>query len=396
MDRLPLLTFSHLRWNSASRRPQNIMSRMAGKRDILFIEEPILRGGDPDLEVIAVEPRVRVIQPHLPFNGTGFGAHQTAALETLLRAFLAREGWKEHAAWVYTPMAVTVARALRPKALVYDCMNELSSFLLAPPELPEREAELLAYTDVVFADGPALHRAKRYQHPFVHNFPSGVDTEHFASADDLDEARDQESLPHPRLGLFGVVDERMDLSILQHLAAERPDWQIVVVGPIARIEASRLPHGANLHYIGLRSYQEIPSYLAGWDVCLMPFQKSAVTTYITPTKCLEYMAGGRPIVSTPIPDISEPYGDVVRTGEGPEGFLEACERALAETERERATRVSLTRRILQKTSWEETVDRMDLILRHIAGEGFARRVLPSREMPREREAELLTSRSRGR
>ena len=396
MDRLPLLTFSHLRWNSAPRRPHHIMSRMAGKRDILFIEEPILRGGDATLEVTAAEPRLRVIQPHLPFNGTGFGDHQVETLATLLRAFLTREGYKEYAAWVYTPMAVTLARALRPKAMVYDCMDELASFLLAPPELPEREAELLAYADVVFADGPGLHRSKRNQHPFVHSFPSGVDTEHFATADDVDEARDQESLPHPRLGLFGVVDERMDLSILQHLSAERPDWQIVVVGPIARIEASRLPHGSNLHYIGLRSYQEIPSYLAGWDVCLMPFQKSAVTTYISPRKCLEYMAAGRPIVSTPIPDIAEPYGDVVRTGEGPEGFLEACERALAETEAQQNARESLSRQILHRTSWEETVDRMDLILRHVAGEGFARKVLPTREMPREHEAELLSTRSRGR
>jgi len=382
MDRAPLLTFSHVRWNTVSQRPHNIMSRMAVRRDVVYVEEPILRGGEPDLEVISVAPRLRVVQPHLPFNGVGFGAHQQSALEAVLRGFLAREGWAGFAAWLYTPMAVRLARALEPRALIYDCMDELSSFLLAPPEVGELEAELLRHADAVFTCGSGLHRAKRNQHPFVHCLPSGVDVAHFATANEAPEAHELAGLPHPRLGLFGVVDERMDLDLLSHLSKERPDWQVIVVGPIAKVEASRLPHGENVHYVGQRSYQELPSFLAGWDACLMPFTRDAATSYISPAKCLEYMAAERPIVSTPIPDIAEPFGEIVHLGDGPEGFLEACERALNEPEGQRERRFARARQVIQRTSWEETVDRMDSILRHVAGEGFREETVPEQLTPK--------------
>lgn len=374
MNYTPLVTFSHLRWNSVFQRPQHIMTRLAERRDILFVEEPVTNGAVAGLEVIQVAPRIRVVQPHLPVDGPGFGPRQDRILTSQLSRFLEREGWDRFATWLYTPMAVSVAQRLRPCAMIYDCMDELSHFLHAPPELLERERELFECADAVFTGGPSLYKAKKRFHPYVHCFPSSVDLKHFSSASSIPDAREQQRLPRPRLGFFGVIDERMDLDILRHLAAERPQWSIVLVGPVAKIERSVLPWGSNLRYMGQQPYHDLPGYLAGWDVCLMPFAKNDATRFISPTKVLEYMAADRPIVSTSIADVAEPYADIVFLGDGPEGFLQACDRALAQTEVERAARRARANEVLARTSWDETVDRMDAILRRVAGDSSYREV----------------------
>ena len=370
MNYTPLVTFSHLRWNSVFQRPHHVMTRLAARRDILFVEEPITNGRDAGLEIIRVAPRIRVVQPHLPVDGPGFGPRQQRVLEIELRQLLAREGWTDFAAWLYTPMATRVANALQPRAIIYDCMDELSSFQNAPQELIDLERELFASADAVFTGGPSLYKAKKDRHPFVHCFPSSVDTAHFASANGIPDARDQARLPRPRLGFYGVIDERMDLDIIRTIAAERPKWQIVLVGPVVKIERSSLPWGANLRYMGQRPYHDLPSFLAGWDVCLMPFALNDATRHISPTKVLEYMAADRPIVSTSIADVAVPYGDIVHLGDGPRGFLEACERALEESEESRAARRMRARKVLQRTSWDQTVERMDTILSRMAGDVF--------------------------
>ncbi|HYJ32729.1 MAG TPA: glycosyltransferase [Candidatus Binatia bacterium] len=372
MEYTPVVVFSHLRWNSVFQRPHHIMTRLAQRRDILFVEEPVTNGAVAGLEVMRVAPRVRVVQPHLPVEGPGFGPRQERILSAQLARFLEREGYERFAAWLYTPMAVSVAQGLQPTAIIYDCMDELSHFLHAPAGIREREQELFECADAVFTGGPSLYRAKQRLHPYVHCFPSSVDVKHFASAASVPEVRAQARLPRPRFGFFGVIDERMDLDILRHLAAERPEWTFVMVGPVAKIDRSALPWGANLRYMGQQPYHDLPGYLAGWDVCLMPFAKNEATRFISPTKVLEYMAADRPIVSTSIEDVAEPYRDIVFLGDGPEGFLEACERALAQSEAERASRRARAREVLAGTSWDETVDRMDAILRRVAGDSTHR------------------------
>jgi UDP-galactopyranose mutase len=362
MNRVPLLTFSHLRWNSVFQRPQHIMTRLAKRRPVLFVEEPLVTDGTPRLEVREVAPSLRVVTPHVSADGPGFGASQNADLIPVLRDHLEAEGWTRFAAWLYTPMAVDVVRALEPSAIVYDCMDELTAFKMAPPELLERERELFAHADAVFTGGPSLYRAKRDRHPFVHCFPSSVEARHFARAKRVPDAPDQAPLAGPRLGYYGVIDERMDLEILDMLAARRRRWQIVMVGPVVKIDPADLPKHPNLHYLGQRSYAELPSYLAGWDVCLMPFARNESTRFISPTKVLEYMAADRPIVSTPITDIAEPYGDIVYLGKTARGFVEACDRALASPPSERRERQALARDVLSRTSWDRTVRAMGSIL----------------------------------
>ncbi len=260
---------------------------------------------------------------------------------------LLAEAGRHPVAWVYTPLALPLVERLDPVAVVYDCMDELSLFLGAPAELVAREEALLERADLVFTGGRSLYRAKRHRHRNIHCFPSSVDADHFRRA----RPRRQAGTSHPRLGFFGVIDERIDLSIVAGAADAHPEWQIIMLGPVVKIDPALLPRRPNIHYAGPRSYGELPAYLAGWDVCLLPFPRNDATRFISPTKTLEYMAAERPIVSTHITDVAEPYGDIVYLGSTPAEFVAACEAALREEPGEHVRRVGRMREVLAGTSW---------------------------------------------
>lgn len=362
-----LVVFSHLRWNFVFQRPQQILSRMASSRRVFFIEEPVRDpNGTTGWEFHSPQPNVTVCCPHLPQEGAGFSDAQIAAIRPMIGQLLTQQSIIDYVAWMYTPMAMPLLRALSPSAIVYDCMDELSMFLGAPPELLVREAELLVSCDLVFTGGPSLYRHKKDRHPDVHCFPSSVDAKHFGKGGrGMPEAADQADIPHPRLGYFGVIDERIDLPLIEAMADARPDWHIVMVGPVAKIDEKQLPRRENIHYFGMRSYDELPTYLAGWDVCLLPFARNDATRMISPTKVLEYMAAERPIVSTPITDVAEPYGRIVYLGETPEEFLRACDAALTADEAERAARADQMREVLAATSWDATVRQMESLVERV-------------------------------
>jgi UDP-galactopyranose mutase len=358
-DALPIVTYSHLRWDFVYQRPQHVLSRLATRRRVVFIEEPIEDAAAPRLELTAPAPNVLRCVPHTVRGSGGFiAAH--SSLVTLLHDLVVAKDLRRHVAWLYTPMAEPLARMLAPTAVIYDCMDELSAFLGAPPAMLQREAALLAWADVVFTGGPSLYRAKKDRHPNVHCFPSSVDVTHFRRAlNGAGDAAEQATLPRPRLGFYGVLDERLDRDVIAAVADAHPEWRIVLVGPVVKIDPATLPRRPNIQYFGQRGYADLPSYLAGWNVCLLPFAENEATRFISPTKTLEYMAAERPIVSTPIRDVAEPYGDIVYLGRGPVEFVAACERALASGAAERAARVAGMRRVLEHTSWESTVRDMD-------------------------------------
>jgi glycosyltransferase involved in cell wall biosynthesis len=364
-----IVAFSHLRWNFVYQRPQHLLSRLAAKRPVFFIEEPEL---DPDgpsrWKRSNPQPNVVVLRPRTAVKAPGFHPDQLVALEPLIAELATELERTTRLAWLYTPMALSLAEALGPEVIVYDCMDELSLFLGAPPELLSREASLLECADVMFTGGPSLFRAKQARHSNVHCFPSSVDAAHFRPArstgkgDDPRDPEDQARISHPRLGFFGVIDERLDLPLLDFVADAHPEWQIVLIGPVLKIDPASLPRRPNIHYLGQRSYDELPRYLAGWDVCLLPFARNDATRFISPTKTLEYMAAELPIVSTPITDVAEPYGDIVYLGGTPEEFLAACEAALASDSDERDRRATLMRKVLSGTSWDVTVAAMEQVL----------------------------------
>jgi UDP-galactopyranose mutase len=264
----------------------------------------------------------------------------------------------DYGLWYYTPMALSWLRDPNPAFVVYDCMDELSGFHNAPTEMRQREAELIRSADLMFTGGHHLYEAKRQLHSNIYPFPSSIDVTHFARARNrFPDPADQSGIPHPRLSFFGVIDERMDLDLVFRIAQARPDWHIVMVGPVVKVDPSKLPSLDNIHYLGMKSYEELPNYIAGWDVALLPFAHNSATEFISPTKTPEYLAAGRPVVSTSIRDVIRPYGEsgVVHIADEPATFIEAIEAALAE---DAAGRLHKVDALLSQTSWSRTWGRM--------------------------------------
>ncbi|MFN3792710.1 glycosyltransferase [Massilia sp.] len=362
-----LIVFCHLRWDFVFQRPQHLMTRLAEHYDILFVEEPVYSEGQAYLKKTAVAPNITVCQPHTAIHAPGFHDDQIPTLQTLL-ADLVPEG-EQPVVWFYTPMALPLLQGLNPSKIVYDCMDELAMFKNAPKQLLQRESALLNMADVVFTGGPSLYQSKRDRHANAHCFSSSVDAKHFRQAQDRAISHpDQAHIPHPRLGFYGVIDERLDVELVSKMADAHPEWQIVMVGPVVKIDPATLPKQPNVHYMGQRSYDQLPKFLAGWDVCLLPFAMNDSTKFISPTKVLEYMAAELPAVSTPITDVKVPYGDVVAVAATPEEFIAACERQLAQSEAERQAMAKRMREVVANTSWDLTASRMhELIESAVSG-----------------------------
>ena len=374
-----LICLSHLRWDFVYQRPQHLLTRFANDRRVFFIEEPMFVEGPMRLEVSSRECGVTVVVPHLPKDMKDqeiIGG----VLRRMVDRLLAEQQIDEYILWYYTPMAIAWTRHLQPLATIYDCMDELSAFKGAPSALREREAELFACADLVFTGGQSLYEVKRDQHPNVYAFPSSIDADHFAQARSIAcDPADQAEIPHPRLGFFGVIDERFDKELLDEVAAMRPDWHFVMIGPVAKIDEAELPRRANIHYLGGKSYSELPAYLSGWDVALLPFARNESTRFISPTKTPEYLAAGRAVVSTSIRDVVRPYGEMklVRIADTPEEFVAAAEAAMQD---DPAQRLRETDAFLSQTSWNRTWGRMaELIEDVLDARGDASEITPQVE-----------------
>jgi len=358
-QRPTLLCLSHLRWSFVYQRPQHLMTRFARDYNLLFLEEPVAtEQSQAWLEIRPEDGGVQVLVPRLPH---ACGGEASARLQReLLDGYLQRLKVDDLILWFYTPMALAFASHLRARLTVYDCMDELSAFRGAPAALIERERELLLRADLVFTGGYSLYEAKCELHSNAHPFPSSVDVEHFAAARDAQpDPSDQAALGRPRLGFYGVIDERLDLALIDQVARLRPDWQLVLVGPVVKINPAELPRRDNIHYLGAKPYDELPAYLAGWDVAIMPFAMNESTRFISPTKPPEYLAGGRPVVSTPIIDVVRSYGDsgLVRIAADAAEFVAATEAALRDAAQPEVLRARADS-ILGDMSWDHTWKQM--------------------------------------
>lgn len=366
-----IVCVSHLRWDFVYQRPQHLFSRAARHGRVLYFEEPVSIHGASRLEIRRDISGVVVAVPHVDADLSVDDGRQ--AQRRMMREAIATHVPGPYVLWYYTPMALPVTHDLAaPTVVVYDCMDELSAFAGAPPELREREFQLFRKADVVFTGGHTLYEAKRSQHRNVHPFPSSVDVAHFAQArTGAVEPSDQTRIPHPRIGFFGVIDERMDYPLLRGVAEARPDWHLVLIGPTVKVDPSSLPQAPNIHYLGSRPYAELPSYLAGWDVATLPFARNESTRFISPTKTPEYLAAGKPVVSTSIADVVRPYGELglVRIADDVPSFVDAVERALdadATATRRRADE------FLSHVSWDQTWLRMKRVIDAAAAERLER------------------------
>jgi len=362
-----LVCLSHLRWDFVYQRPQHLLSRCAKERRVFFIEEAVF-GSDPAswLHVSQRESGVWVLVPRLP-EGLSEEAI-VAAQQLLLNEFFAKQQIHQYILWYYTPMAIRFTRHLKPMVVVYDCMDELSLFkevdgintTEASLAVKECEAELFKRADIVFTGGQSLYESKVSQHPNVYAFPSSIDRAHFAQARNFTgEPGDQADIPHPRLGFFGVIDERMDIDLLSGIAKARPDWHLVIIGPVVKIDPTILPRQENIHYLGSKSYQDLPAYIADWDVALLPFARNESTRFISPTKTPEYLAAGKPVVSTSIRDVVRPYGQLglVQIADTVTEFVAAVEAAMNQNP-DKSEWLYQVDAFLKQTSWDSTWARM--------------------------------------
>jgi len=350
-----LVCLSHLRWDFVYQRPNHLMARAAKRYDVLFVEEPVPDEGRPWLELIPVDG-LTVVRPHLPAD---LAAPPVVA--ALLRNLLEEREIVDPVLWYYTPMALHWTEGIRASAVVYDCMDELSAFRSAPPALVALEQALLERADLVFTGGRSLFEAKRHRSSAVHCFPSSVDRAHFGQARvPQPDPADQAGIPHPRIGYFGVIDERVDLELVGEVARRRPDWQVVLVGPIAKINPADIPALPNVHHLGRKDYADLPAYLAGWEVALMPFAHNSATRRISPTKTLEYLAAGLPVVSTSVPDVVADYSHVVRIADDPDAFASACTDALGDAHD--SAYHEMCRPLLEWNDWNRIAARIEQIL----------------------------------
>ncbi|HSN61007.1 MAG TPA: glycosyltransferase family 1 protein [Ferruginibacter sp.] len=361
---MQLVCFSHLPWKFVYQRPQHLLSRFTNKYAVYYIEEFIYSNEEDGYSINITNENVSVIVPHLN-NSIQGKESEKQRIEIILKDLFEEHSIKSYIFWYYTPMALAYTADFNPIATIYDCMDELSAFKFAPPELKLFEQELFKKADIVFTGGNNLYEAKKAQHHNIHAFPSSIDKAHFKAARDFkEELADQAAIPHPRLGFYGVIDERFDIEMIKQAADAKPDWHFVLIGPVIKIDAATLPQNKNIHYLGSKTYDELPSYLSGWDIALIPFAINESTKYISPTKTPEYLAGGKPVISTAITDVINPYHDLglVHIAHNADDLVQMASSELnIKDKTEWLTNVD---EYLSAISWDATWERMDEMMQN--------------------------------
>lgn len=358
-----LICFSQLRWGFVFQRPQHLMTRAAQTFRVIFWEEPIHQQNcEPHIVSYTQDDGVVVLTPVLPHGLSDVEANR--ALKELLDTLLRERGvGADFVAWYITPMMLSFSEHLQPRLIVYDKMDELSAFKNAPAEMKERERQLMDQADIVFTGGMSIYEANRNTHKNIHAFPSSIDQSHFGKArvPQEREPEDQAAIARPRIGWFGVIDERMDIDLLAKLASLKPEWQFVMVGPVVKIDPETLPQAENIHWLGGKDYKELPAYLAGWDAGLIPFAINESTRFISPTKTPEFLAAGVPVASTPVQDIVVPYGQrgLVEIASSAEDMAEVLTRAMA---MQKAPWITQVDQFLAGKSWDQTWAEMENLM----------------------------------
>ncbi len=348
-----LVAFSHLRWGFVWQRPQHLLTRFARDMPVIVVEEPEFGSESYELRVWR-DHGVTIVTPLVPAMAgkSGFGPHINREISRLLEPLLPPS--VDPIYWYYTPMALGAEpMGSRPSLTVYDAMDDLASFLAAPRELRSQEARLLTRVDLVFTGGPSIYRQRRDAHPSVHCFPSGVETEHFTRRTSVTTLpQGLAAKPRPILGYYGVIDERLDLALLADIADLRPEWTMALIGPVAKIDDASIPVRPNIIRFGQQAYADLPAFLGCFDVAMMPFARNEATRAISPTKTLEYLAGQKPVVSTPIADVMELYGEVVQIASTARDFVAATESIMTRTSDEEQQWRDRAARLVAVHDWD--------------------------------------------
>lgn len=356
-----IVCFSHLRWDFVFQRPQHLLTRWAKEMPVYYIEEPIFGNFEVNyLKARAYNENITIITPHIQ-EQSGESEIQLY-LEDAIKKLIKWNNITDYLFWYITPMALPFSKNLNPKLVVYDCMDELSHFKGAHPDMIKNEASLLKVADVVFTGGQYLYEYKKDKHTNIYPFPSSIDQKHFESGLQCADPDDQVNIPHPRAGFFGVIDERLNIELLDGLAKSLPHFNFIMIGPVVKIDPAMLPRHANIHYLGQKNYSELPAYLGNWDIALLPFAKNDSTRFISPTKTPEYLCCEKPVVSTSIRDVVVPYGEMglVLIADTVNDFTQAIEKAhLLINDKNWKKKV---RQVLKSNSWDLTWQGMKRII----------------------------------
>ncbi len=361
---LTLLCLSHLRWDHVWQRPQQLMSRFAQHCRVIYVDPPLIEAAHerPFLQAQPAAADVEVIRPIFPTELLDTPGNSYKELWLQLLPEVLEMAGPSTILWVFSPLSDYLVAVARPKIelAVYDCMDDLASFKDGTTEMRQREEHLLSLVDLVFTGGHSMYEARKHLHPQVVCFPSGVDVEHYRQV--FDPATSipaaAAAIPQPRLGYFGVLDERIDWPLIAALAERQPDWQWVLIGPTAKVEEADLPKAPNIHYLGQQQYRDLPAFLKSFDVATMPFALNEATRFISPTKTLEYLAGGKPVISSSVPDVVAFYTGIVTIADDVDAWCSAIESALSETPEALQARLEQVKPVLERSTWDSVVERM--------------------------------------
>ena len=356
-----LICFSHLRWNFVYQRPQHLLSRLSKSHTVFYIEEAVIDESADGYTSIYNDDGVTVIVPHLRSDGDH--SDHNSRLANIIDAVFLDNKIENYFLWYYTPMALTFTTHLTPQYVVYDCMDELSAFKFAPQELKNLESILFEKADAVFTGGNALYNAKKHLHKNIYSFPSSIDKKHFGSARTINvDVTEQMHIPQPRLGFFGVIDERFDIDLIETVANKKPEWQFILIGPVVKIDPATLPKNSNIHYLGTKNYNELPDYIASWDIAMIPFAINDSTKFISPTKTPEYLAAGKPVISSAISDVVYPYGieSLVHIYTSSDEFISQVSQELAIVDKQKW--LQKVDKFLENISWDYTCEQMSKII----------------------------------
>ena len=376
--RPPLVVFAALRWSFDWQRPQQLLTRLARHYRVLYVEEPHTTHEDPWLECREVAPGVEVLVAHTRCEASGFHDDQLPIIGGLLAQFLRERAIAEPLVWLDTPAPLPLAEALNPRGLVYDCHDD-DAATSDDDRLRHREARLMELADVVIAGGPSLYQSHRGRHANVHCIANAVDATHFApplpaaeSIEAVSARAIHAAIPNPRLGYFGVIDERLDLDLVARMADLRPDWHFVMAGPLHGVEPSALPRRGNISWLGAQTYEILPHLQAHWDLCVLPLKVEVCAHRAAPIETLEYLAGQKSVVSTPVHDIVALHGTIVRIAHDANAFVEACRAALCERGPLRRQRRIDALIAVHACTWDRAADRVHKLLVEFAHEPAGR------------------------
>ncbi|MEW6448454.1 MAG: glycosyltransferase [Bacillota bacterium] len=371
-----IICLSSVNWDPIWTRKQQVLSRLHPSNRILYVEPPgtlISPFKDPSYWgkwrpwgrwVSRPRPNIYVFQPPfvLPFGNMyhWVGKLNQYWLAAWVNLAIHRLKIKHPILWTYLPGTAAVARLIKHAVLIYDCVDEHGAYkgLVSERTIWKLETELLRTADITFVTAPGLYQRRKDHARRIYYVPNAADVAHFNKACDPETPIPEEirRLPSPRLCFVGVVQEWVDTELLARVARERPEWSIVLIGPVAPgISLHGLDKMPNVFFLGRKPKEVLPNYLKGCEVCLNLFRKSTLTANVSPLKFYEYLASGRPVVSTEMPAVEE-FADLIEIAADAPGFITAVEKALAE---ENAGRREKRLARAREHSWEARVALME-------------------------------------